>query len=294
MGRQRLAGRAAATWPAGLAAADALGHPATGRHRGQFGRQVRDLPGAGRRRDQADYLRRPVLLHHGLQQVARQQAAVPVAPVQFAIRLFAQPVVVGATVDLARHNLEYVRGGVGDDSFSQSGADNATMRGGGGGDTLSGGAGNDNLSGGADDDTLRGNGGYDTLDGGSGDDVYEFGRGDGADWVRNRGESASDDMLEFDGGVDADQLWFSRSGDDLVVRIVGTQDRVTVEDWYDGTDNRLDFELDDGRVLLAENVRALVDAMAAFTPPGAGETEFTAAQRPTLDPVVAANWQTPT
>ena len=115
----------------------------------------------------------------------------------------------------------------------------------------------------------------------------------GADTIDNAGGSASDDVLEFGAGIEADQLWFSRSEDDLVVRIVGTEDSVTIEDWYDGTDNRLDFELGDGSELAAENVHALVDAMAAFTPPGAGETEFTPAQHTTLDPILASNWQTP-
>ena len=200
---------------------------------------------------------------------------------------------VGATVDLGRHNLELVFGGDGADSFSQSGSKGVFVFAGGGDDTVSGGSGADYLSGDGDDDRLRGNGGSDSLVGGTGDDVYIFGRGDGSDRIDNSGESGSDDVVEFDSGIDADQLWFSRSGDDLVVRIVGTEDRMTVEDWYDGTDNRLDFELDDGRVLGASNVRALVDAMAAFTPPGSGETGFTAAQRTTLDPIVAANWQTP-
>ena len=207
----------------------------------------------------------------------------------------------GVTIDLGQHNLEIVQGGAGNDNFSQSGSSWVLMSGYGGDDTLSGGSAGDYLFGGTGDDVLQGNGGRDKLfgdggndrlTGGTGDDIYEFGRGDGADTIDNRGEGGSDDVLEFDRGIDADQLWFSRSGDDLVVRIVGTEDGVTIEDWYDGPDNRLGLELDDGRVLLAENVNRLVDAMAAFTPPGAGETEFTPAQRTTLDPIVAANWQT--
>ena len=162
-----------------------------------------------------------------------------------------------------------------------------------GSNRLAGGAGADRLTGNAGDDVLRGGAGADSLEGGAGNDIYGFGRGDGADMIDNRGESGSDDVLEFDSGIDADQLWFSRSGDDLAVRIVGTQDSVTIEGWYDGADNRLDFELSDGRELAAEDVRALVDAMAAFTPPGAGETGFTPAQHAALDSILAANWQTP-
>ena len=174
------------------------------------------------------------------------------------------------------------------------GSDHAdTLTGDTGANRLAGGAGDDSLYGGDGDDVLRGGAGADSLHGGAGDDIYEFGRGDGADIIDNRGESGSDDVLEFDSGIDADQLWFGRSDDDLVIRIIGTDDSVTIEDWYHGTDNRLDFELGDGSELAAENVHALVDAMAAFTQPGAGETEFTPAQHTALDSIVAANWQTP-
>ena len=184
----------------------------------------------------------------------------------------------GVTVSLA------TRQGTGGDAQGDSLYDIEHLQGSGHDDTLTGNSGSNRLEGGA---------GADRLTGGAGDDIYLFGRGDGADAIDNGGESDSDDVLEFGNGVEADQLWFSRSDDDLVVRIIGTDDSVTIEDWYDGTDNRLDFELSDGSELEAENVRALVDAMAAFTPPGAGETEFTPAQHTTLDPIVAANWQAP-
>ena len=199
----------------------------------------------------------------------------------------------GVTVDLAAHGLEGVNGGDGDDVFSHSGSDgDISLNGGGGNDRLTGSDGHfDRLLGGAGDDILDSRGGSDEMQGDGGDDIYLFGRGDGRDYIDNRGESASDDVLRFDDGIDADQLWFSRSGNDLLVRIIGTRDRVTIEDWYDGTDNRLDFELSDSRELAAEDVRALVDAMAGFTPPGSGETEFTPAQHTALDPVIAASWQ---
>ena len=84
---------------------------------------------------------------------------------------------------------------------------------------------------------------------------------------------------------------FRMSGDYLVVQVIGTGDRVTVRDWDDGAQNRLDFELSDGRRLAAADVEQLVTAMAQFTMPGDGATEYTAVQHQTLDPMLAANWQ---
>ena len=147
-------------------------------------------------------------------------------------------------------------------------------------------------------DALLGLAGKDTLKGGEGADVYEFGRGGGADAVDNTGgdsggESAAGDTVRFGSGIDADQLWFARSGDDLRVSIVGTSDSISVKDRYDGTTTQhLDFELSDGRRLAQAGVQQLANAMAGMTQPaGADASEWTAAPHTTLDPIVAANWQ---
>ena len=199
----------------------------------------------------------------------------------------------GVTMDLALHGLESIVGGWGDDVLSHSGMDgDISMHGGRGDDILTGSGGHfDNLDGGSGDDILDGGAGSDTLRGGAGDDTYLFGRGGGYDRIDNRRESGSDDVVRFGAEIDADQLWFRMSGDDLIVQVVGTGDRVRVDDWYDGTGNRLDFELDDGRRLAAADVAQLVTAMAQFTMPGDGATEYTEEQQRTLDPLLAAHWQ---
>lgn len=38
-------------------------------------------------------------------------------------------------------------------------------------------------------------------------------------------------------------------------------------------------------------VQSLVDAMAAFSPPSAGQTTLPAGYQTALNPVIAANWQ---
>lgn len=130
-------------------------------------------------------------------------------------------------------------------------------------DTIVGGTGNDSISGGSGNDTLSGGSGNDTLTGGSGDDDYLFGVGDGNDAINNDdAASASLDELHIS-GADYDDLWSSRSGDDLIVDIVGSIDSVQINDWFTNTSDQLDAIYAGDRVLLSNQVDQLVNAMAA-------------------------------
>ncbi len=159
-------------------------------------------------------------------------------------------------------------------------------------DTLTGGIGNDVLTGGTGNDVLDGGTGNDTLTSGTGNDTYVIDRNDGQDVVDNVGEGASSDTLSFATGIDHDQLWFSQAGDDLVVSVIGTTDSVTVSDWYASTNNHVaTITSSDGYALNNSSVQVLVDAMAAMTPPPVGQTDLTASEQTTLNPVLAASWQ---
>ena len=158
----------------------------------------------------------------------------------------------------------------------------------GGHDQLDGGAGDDLLLGGAGQDTLSGGSGTDVLLGGAGNDSYLFGRGDGADTVLDTGGNA--DVLQFLGGVTADQLWFRRTGLNLEISLIGTDDKVTVAGWYLGARVE-EFKTADGKTLQDNHVQSLVQAMAAFAPPAAGQTTLPTDYAATLNPVIAANWQ---
>ena len=71
-----------------------------------------------------------------------------------------------------------------------------------------------------------------------------------------------------------------------------TDDQVTINNWYSGSAYRVEqFHAGGGAVLLHGQVAALVSAMAAFSPPAAGETSLSGNYRETLDAVIAANWQ---
>ncbi|WP_426994723.1 calcium-binding protein [Methylomonas sp. CM2] len=150
------------------------------------------------------------------------------------------------------------------------------------------------LSGLAGNDTLDGQGGADTLTGGTGNDTYVLGRGYGADTVvENDATVGNTDVAQFLTGVSADQLWFVHAGNNLEVSIIGTSDKLVVQNWYSGSANHVEqFKTTDGNLtLLDSQVESLVSAMAAFAPPSSGQTTLPTNYQTALAPVIAANWQ---
>ena len=165
-----------------------------------------------------------------------------------------------------------------------------TLSGLGGNDTLFGGAGADTLLGGAGDDRYAGGWGADTLTdtASTSNDVYAWGRGEGADTLSDAGGI---DRLEVLPGVTEDQLWLRRVGSNLELSVIGTADRLTINGWYTNPAKRIEsFQLADGQALQATQVQRLVDAMAAFAPPAAGQTTLPPAYQSALQPVIAPNW----
>ena len=149
------------------------------------------------------------------------------------------------------------------------------------------------LTGNAGNDTLNGGAGADSLVGGTGNDTYWLGRGHGIDTIsENDATVGNTDLARFDTGIAVDQLWFTRTGNNLDVSIIGTTDKFTLSNWYLGNQYHVEqFKTSDGKTLLDSQVQNLVSAMAAFAPPPAGQTTLTGAIATTLAPVIAANWQ---
>ncbi len=216
-------------------------------------------------------------------------------------------------------------GGAGADSL-EGGDGNDVLLGGTGADTLNGGNHDDVLEGGTGNDVLDGGNGSDTLRGGAGDDIlraydwgysydgqtrsyvgntyeggtgndsirgsryndtYVFNLGDGQDTVTELGGT---DVLRFGGGVSSDQLWFSRQFNDLAIDLVGTNDRVTVKNWFVSTAYQIEQIRAGNSVLNSGQVMNLVNAMAAFTAPvGPGTVVPTEVQQQ-LQPVLVASW----
>jgi Ca2+-binding RTX toxin-like protein len=170
---------------------------------------------------------------------------------------------------------------------------NNTIIGNGAANRLRGLGGNDTLNGGAANDTLEGGTGDDRLNGGLGADTYLFARGDGQDSLVDV-DATSDvqDVLRFSSGIAADQLWLRKVGSNLEISVIGTTDKVTISGWYTDAAHHVEMmELADGKQLLDSQVQNLVQAMAAFSPPPAGQTSLSSSYHTSLDGVIAANWQ---
>lgn len=197
---------------------------------------------------------------------------------------------------------ETITGTIGDDELFTTASAKAllglsgddTLHGGEGDDALNGGAGSDNLFGANGGDTLDGGANDDSLNGGAGNDTYLFARGGGQDSVWDFDvESANPDVAVFGSDVTPEQLWFRQAATDLEVSIVGTDDKLIIQGWYvDGSANHIEqFKTSDGKVLLDSQVQNLIQAMASFAPPPAGQTTLPPDYQSSLATVIAANWQ---
>ncbi len=179
-------------------------------------------------------------------------------------------------------NIARIDGGHGNDNINGNAGDNV----------LFGGAGDDRLIGNAGNDTLEGATGNDYLQGGVGNDTYVFNRGDGSDsWADNDSTVGNLDIARFGSTISFDQLWFKRSGTNLEARVIGTMDKVVIQNWYAGSANHIERFEAGGKALLDSKVDLLVQAMAAFAPPAAGQTTLPDTYRQALEPVLAANLQ---
>ncbi|WP_306807669.1 calcium-binding protein, partial [Snodgrassella alvi] len=149
---------------------------------------------------------------------------------------------------------DIIRGGKGNDTlYGKDGND--ILYGEEGNDTLSGGAGNDILYGGAGDDTLNGGTGYDILIGGTGNDTlsggnyekdrYEFEAGHGHDIIKDTGNYYDINNLNeiVFKGANFSVDYFSRSGDDLIIKAYGNDDSLTLPKYFNnGPDEYRSFK----------------------------------------------------
>lgn len=173
-------------------------------------------------------------------------------------------------------------GGCGDDVLS----------GGHGKDTLLGQDGNDLLLGGLGDDTIQGGQGDDTIDSGDGPDNILFERGDGRDTLIGNTNNHGD-AVQFGTGLTTLDLILARQANDLRISIHGTQDTLTINNWYSDNLNQVkQFEATNGERLLNNNVDQLIQAMAGFTQQTGLTWDQAIDQQPQdVQAVLAASWQ---
>ena len=160
-------------------------------------------------------------------------------------------------------------------------------------ENLTGSAFNDTLTGSTGANVIDGGVGSDMLAGGAGNDSYQLGRGHGSDTiVENDATAGNADVALFGSDIATDQLWFRQTGNNLEVSVIGTSDKFTLNNWYLGSQYHVEqFRTTNGRILSDSNVQNLVQAMASFSPPAAGQTTLPPSYQSSLGSVIAANWQ---
>ncbi|WP_338025959.1 VCBS domain-containing protein [Agitococcus lubricus] len=131
--------------------------------------------------------------------------------------------------------------------------------------------GSDNISATANNQAnqLQGNTANNTLTGLAGNDTYIFAKGWGVDTIIDKDTTFSNkDTVIFEQGINYNQLWFSRSANNLQISLLGTFDKILIKDWYQGTSNRIEeFKTADGHVLDHSKVNQLVQVMALMPMP---------------------------
>jgi Ca2+-binding RTX toxin-like protein len=169
---------------------------------------------------------------------------------------------------------------------------NLSLQGTKGADQLRGGDGRDTLEGLAGSDSLSGGRGDDLLLGGKGGDTYYFARGDGHDTVVDSDKSLFQSDRLYIQGASSNQVWLTRSGRDLDISILGTQDKVTITDWFSGLSHRIEkiTATGDGKTLTASHVNALVNVMARFDAPVDGVLALPPDTPRALVKVVTNSW----
>ena len=216
----------------------------------------------------------------------------------------------GNTIVFGGGGHDVIYGGAGDDLlhgeagddiiFGEAGADqlfggtgNDRLFGGGEGDILYGGDGNDILDAGDAGDQLHGDAGNDILVGGQGGDTYFIGRNTGSDILYNYDDDSARDAIAYLDGIEYTELWFNKSGRDLLVRVIGGTTQLRVADWFTNTtagdytaaDNfYVDVQIAGARVTGWQvEVPTLLAMMDAHGAPPASYAALSAAQKATIE-----------
>ncbi|WP_420970809.1 calcium-binding protein [Bradyrhizobium sp. B120] len=106
-------------------------------------------------------------------------------------------------------------------------------------------------------------GGTETANGGARSNFYQVSSGTGQAAINLPTATGSRNELDFVGGINDDQLWFERSGDNLSVDLLGTNTSVTINGWFSGAGSQLQ-EITAGGLKIDSQVSQLVQAMATY------------------------------
>jgi len=186
---------------------------------------------------------------------------------------------------LVSGNSDILTGGSGSDSLvSYSGTN--TLVAGSGSNTLIADSDGNTLVAGTGSDLLVLYGANEAITAGTGETTINNGAG---------GQTTSSNELTFAPGISTDQLWFVQSGNDLRIDVMGTQNEVTISNWFGSVGNNLsEIATSDGSEIDSQ-VSQLVQAMATFQTnnPGFDPTASSngvVPNDPTLQAALAAAW----
>ena len=102
--------------------------------------------------------------------------------------------------------------------------------------------------------------------------------------IDNQGTDDTTDELLFGDGVDATDIRFSSTGDDLMLDVMSANAQILLQDWYASPVDRIDeFRLSSGATLDQQRVDGLVDVWSQYE---AGELDAVG-----LSGEVAIAWQ---
>ncbi len=169
-------------------------------------------------------------------------------------------------------NADIILAGGGDDTFNGRAGDDLLI-GASGADILYGESGDDVLEGGTGNDTLYGGATYWGGTFGLGSDTYVFNLGDGQDTIIEMYDPYIDgpadsytDVIRFGAGITPAMLSIEGANDDLVIKINGTTDQITIKQWFSGVNDKRhrveNIEFADGTV---QNISDRTDLVNVYT-----------------------------
>ncbi|MFT6926275.1 MAG: hypothetical protein ACJAZP_001885 [Psychromonas sp.] len=92
-------------------------------------------------------------------------------------------------------------------------------------------------------------------------------------------------------GIAKDDIWLTRSGEDLVIDLSGSDDQITVDSWFVDEAHQVDEIHVGNAFLLNSKVDGLISAMAGFDNPAAGNMDISSQIKEEIAPTIVAAWQ---
>ena len=121
-------------------------------------------------------------------------------------------------------------------------------------------------------------------------DTYLFAAGDGKDTINNyRIDVTSIGIIQF---IDAsfENLWFSRSSNNLQINLAGTDDQLTITNWYSSYIYQLNQIHAGTSVLSSDKVDQLVSAISLYQIPSGEGNIISKNVMDVLQPIFTELW----